>query len=78
MALASAVVMRLKRMMSFNMRKNFQFSKLRRWANTLFRLEPLHSSCFPSLPAPGTFTENDMSDLAVSTPSSANRLIRFG
>ena len=58
------------------MRKKRQFSKLPRCAKTLFRLDPLHSNapCLCPLLAgleAGTLTENDISDLAVTTPSSA-------
>ena len=67
----------LKRITSVNMRQKRGLTKLARCANTLFRSVPLHSSVLP-LSAPGTWTENDMSDGAVSTPSSANRLIRLG
>ena len=75
-AFAISVVIRLKRRMSLNMRKNRGLNRFLRWANTLLNDEPLHSSCWP--PARGTCTENDMSDLAVSTSRSANNLIKFG
>ena len=57
-----------------NMRQNLGFSRLLRCANTVLRLEPLHSKvpffC-------GTWTENDMSDLAVATSRSAKSLIKL-
>ena len=62
-----AVARRLKRVMSVSMRQKAGRSRLLRCANTLARLLPLHSS--PWLRA---CTENDMSERAVSTPSSAN------
>ena len=68
---------RLKRMMSRNMRQNFQFRRLPRWANTVFRLEPLYTRA-PRMPVPGSLTENDMSDGALATPRSANSWIRWG
>ncbi len=52
-------------------------TRLLRWANTLARLEPLHSSALPPR-ASGTCTENDMSDWAVGTPNSASRAISCG
>ena len=67
----------LKRITSTNMRQKRGLIRLPRCANTLFRSVPLHSKVLP-FRAPGTLTENDMSDGAVSTFSSANRLIRLG
>ncbi len=52
-------------------------SRLLRWANTVERFAPLHSSARPPA-APGTCTENDMSDGAVATPSSASSAISCG
>ena len=40
---AMSVHRRLKRTMSDNMPQNCGLSRLRRWANTVDRLEPLHS-----------------------------------
>ena len=48
-------------------------SAFARWANTPSRSAPLHSS-----PMSGTWTENDMSDFAISTPNRANSVSRFG
>ena len=76
-ALAMRVHSALKRITSANMRQNRGLTKLLRWAKTLFRSVPLHSSVLP-FTAPGTLTENDMLDGAVSTCSSANRLIKLG
>ena len=59
------------------MRQKRQFSRFARCANTLFRLEPLHSMAW-RWPVAGTLTENDMSDLAVATSSSLNSRIRLG
>ena len=67
----------LKRITSANMRQNRGLTRLLRCANTLFKSVPLHSSALPFL-APGTLTENDMSEGTVSTPRSANSLIRLG
>ena len=75
--LAMPVVSWLKRTMSFNIRQNAGLARLLRWAKTVLRLLPLHSSWLLE-PAPGICTENDMSEGAVSTPRSANRRIRRG
>ena len=59
------------------MRQKRGRSRLMRWQKTASRLLPLHSSGWrPN--APGTWTENDMSDGAVGTSSSANRRISPG
>ena len=76
-SLAMRVHRALKRITSANMRQKRGLTRLPRCANTLFRSVPLHSRVLP-FSAPGTLTENDMSDGAVSTLSSANRLIRLG
>jgi len=76
---ASAVHRRLKRSSSRSMPQKRGRSRLRRWANTVSRLAPLHSSApAPQAPAPGTCTENDMSEGAVGMSSSANSAIRPG
>ena len=76
---ASAVHRRLKRSSSDSIPKKRGRSRLRRWANTLARLEPLHSSApAPNAPAPGTWTENDMSDAAVGTRNSSSSAIKPG
>jgi len=67
----------LKRMTSASMRQKRGLIRLLRWANTLFRSVPLHSKVLP-FRAPGTWTENDMSEGAVSTFNSANSWIRLG
>ena len=76
-SLAMRVHSALKRNTSSNMRQNLGLTKLLRWANTLFKSVPLHSKVRP-LKAPGTLTENDMSDGAVATSSSVNNWIKLG
>ena len=72
---AMPVQMRLKRRMSRNIRQKPGRSALAGCAKTVARLAPLHSNW----PRPcGTWTENDISDLALGTPSSANSLISCG
>ena len=70
---ASAVASRLNRSRSNSIRQNFGRSRLARWANTVSRLQPLHS-----MSALGACTEKDISDLAISTPSVSNSLSKFG
>ena len=72
-AWASAVVRRLKRRISDSMPRKRGLSRLRRWAKTPFKSEPLHSR-----PWARDWTEKDISDAAVSTPSDSNRRTRFG
>ena len=74
---AMSVARRLKRSTSRSMRQKRGLSRLRRWLNTALSEVPLHSRrCCPALA--GTCTENDMSEGAVTTPSSANRAISCG
>ncbi len=76
---AKAVHSRLKRSSSASMPRKRGRSRLRRCANTVARLEPLHSSApSPQGPAPGTCTEKDMSDATVGTSSASNSAIRPG
>jgi hypothetical protein len=59
------------------MPKKRGLTRLRRCANTVLRSLPLHSTRrWPG--AAGTCTENDMSDGAVATPSSANKAMSCG
>ena len=74
---AMRVVSRLKRSRSRNMPRKRGRSRLRRWANTVSRLQPLHSRLPPGTP-PGTCTENDISDAAVGTARSSNSLTSPG
>ncbi|EWS53474.1 hypothetical protein X551_03740 [Methylibium sp. T29] len=73
---AIAVARRLKRRMSLSIRQNRGRATFRRCANTVSRLQPLHSS--PAAPASGACTENDMSDGAVATPRASNRPTSLG
>ena len=76
---ASSVARRLKRSRSASMRQKRPLSRLRRCANTVDRLVPLHSNwSAPPQPAPGTCTENDMSEGAMGTSSCANSASRWG
>ncbi|CKU59472.1 Uncharacterised protein [Mycobacterium tuberculosis] len=70
------VVRRLKRSRSRSMPRKRASNRLRRCANTVSRLLPLHSSGRPSSRV--AWTENDMSDFAVSTPRSEKSRIRWG
>ena len=76
--LASRVVRRLKRTMSASMRQKRALPRFSRWANTVERSLPLHSSAEPRGPAPGAWTENDMSDGATGTCSWSNSASRLG
>ena len=74
---AMRVVSVLKRSRSRSMPQKRGLTRLLRWANTVFRLEPLHSM----LRSPAKSfdcTENDMSDGAVATFNSARSAIKFG
>jgi len=70
---ASAVVRRLKRSSSRSMPRKRGLNRLVRCANTVSRLQPLHSSRPCS-----AWTEKDMSDGAVSTRSSAKSFSSSG